>query len=104
MNNRRGLNIAIGIAGLAVIVIVFVAVYANRPAEGEPIFSGNDMKFAVDGSVVKVYAGDKPYISSSQDYILLRIQAPPSRGACPASSELYVNGMKKQLRDSQWSN
>jgi len=72
------------------------------PANGELQYSG--VNFSVDGSIVKIYVtnDDSPY-DVKTDYILIRVQA-PLRGDWPSLSELYVNGEKIEIQNSDLSN
>ena len=65
-----------------------------------PIDSGiqySGFSFTVDGSTVKIYiSNDGTPNDVSNDYLLIRVQA-PLRGAWPSSSELYVNDEKIEI-------
>ena len=67
---------------------------------GNVSFNNDNLKFSVDGTVVKVTVTNDSANQTSEDYTLIRIQA-PLRGAWPTSSELYIDGSKIELQDSQ---
>jgi len=65
-------------------------------------FGGSSFKFSVEGLVVKVYVTTDTSANVYADYFIIRIQA-PFWGMWPNSSELYIDGNKIELWDSQFT-
>ncbi|MDR2547858.1 MAG: hypothetical protein LBC96_10250 [Lachnospiraceae bacterium] len=62
-------------------------------SHGNSIFGNNELKFNIEGSEVNLFVTSNDNESTTDDYILIRIQA-PTRGVWPSSSTLYWNDQK----------
>lgn len=61
-------------------------------------------KFLVEDSTTKIYVKSEPKdtITQQQNYILIRIQAPP-RGSWPNSSELFIDDKKIECQKAEFT-